>query len=271
MGAPGQQRAPQATTPLVFLSHAGEEIEAAEELRRLLGRQGIQVWLDQEQIKPGDLWQARIEETLQQASAFLVYVGASGVQRWVDFEVRVALDKGIKDRTFRVIPVLGPGANPDLLPPFLKQFHWLDLSDGLREGSELENLVAVLKGKEVEAAEVALPSPLLGLRAFDEENAVLFHGRDKETRQLLDRLRVDNFLAVVGDSGSGKSSLVRAGLVPALRRGRFQDGSSWIGSWRIAIARPGSDPVSDLAEALPNLHEIPEVERRLRFVEEAKP
>lgn len=270
MTAPGERQSTQIPAPLVFLSHAGADIESAKELRRLLGGQpGIQVWLDAEQLKPGDLWQAKIEEALQQASAFLVYVGRGGVQGYVDFEVRVALDRSIKDKSFRLIPVLGPGANPDLLPPFLKQYQWQDLREGLREGSDLRDLVAILKGKEVKSLEVVLPSPFLGLKPFEEGDSVLFYGRDKETRQLLDRLRADNFLAVVGDSGSGKSSLVRAGLLPALRRGRFHDGTSWIGSWRMATVRPGGDPFSELAEALPDLGEMEETER-LRFVDEAK-
>ncbi len=65
---------------------------------------------------------------------------------------------------------------------------------------------------------------------------------------------MDSFVAVVGDSGSGKSSLVRAGLIPALHRGRFHDGKSWVESWRVAIVRPGDDPFRELAEGLCDLN-----------------
>ena len=49
--------------------------------------------------------------------------------------------------------------------------------------------------------------------------------------------------------GCGKSSLVRAGLIPAVLRGRFHDGRSWVTNWRIAVTRPGSDPFGELAES----------------------
>src|SRR5262249_35019893 len=62
-------------------------------------------------------------------------------------------------------------------------------------------------------------NPYKGLFAFEEADAADFFGREVLTAHLVDRLRGSRFLAVVGPSGSGKSSVVRAGLVPALRRG----------------------------------------------------
>jgi WD40 repeat protein len=86
-----------------------------------------------------------------------------------------------------------------------------------------------------------------GLRPFDAEDALLFFGRDPETDELLRRLDDTRFLAVVGLSGSGKSSLVRAGLLPALRRGHLTGAGS---QWRVAVMRPGSDPLGALARVL---------------------
>ena len=68
--------------------------------------------------------------------------------------------------------------------------------------------------------------PYPGLEAFTEDDAGVFFGRDREIRDLVGRLnpsapaRAHRFVAVIGPSGSGKSSLVRAGLLPALRRRR---------------------------------------------------
>ena len=77
-----------------------------------------------------------------------------------------------------------------------------------------------------------LESPYPGLRTFEPEESFLFFGREEQTRELLARLADHRLLAVVGTSGSGKSSLVRAGLVPALQRGFLAGATS---RWKVAI------------------------------------
>ena len=67
--------------------------------------------------------------------------------------------------------------------------------------------------------------PYRGLMAFGSEDGDLFFGREEVVASILDRILDGGFMAVVGASGSGKSSLVRAGLVPAYRRAR--EGPSW--------------------------------------------
>jgi hypothetical protein len=90
-------------------------------------------------------------------------------------------------------------------------------------------------------------NPFPGLRPFDTDEYNLFFGRDGQSDELLARLARTRFLAVVGTSGSGKSSLIRAGLTPALYGGLMaQTGSAW----HIALMRPGSDPLGNLAHAL---------------------
>jgi energy-coupling factor transporter ATP-binding protein EcfA2 len=89
--------------------------------------------------------------------------------------------------------------------------------------------------------------PYPGLRAFEANEALLFHGRARHTDDLLRRLVNGRFLAVVGGSGSGKSSLVRAGLLPALYRGYLVGATS---RWRVAVMRPGSSPLDELCKAL---------------------
>ena len=89
-----------------------------------------------------------------------------------------------------------------------------------------------------------LSNPFPGLRPFEKEESDLFFGRETQTDELLRRLRRSRFLAVVGTSGSGKSSLVRAGLLPALHGGFMVQAGS---HWRVAIMRPGADPMGSLA------------------------
>src|SRR5438552_9379723 len=90
-------------------------------------------------------------------------------------------------------------------------------------------------------------NPFPGLRPFQPEEEHLFFGREKEIDDLLRRLRTTRFLGVVGTSGSGKSSLVRSGLIPALQSGFMVGVSS---TWRIAVFRPGEDPIGHLAGAI---------------------
>ena len=90
-------------------------------------------------------------------------------------------------------------------------------------------------------------NPFPGLRPFEAEDDHVFFGREKEIDDLLRRLRLCRFLAIVGTSGSGKSSLVRAGLVPSLFSGFMVSAGS---SWRVAAMRPGENPIHQLAVAL---------------------
>lgn len=113
--------------------------------------------------------------------------------------------------------------------------------------------------KELEISESSLPagywkqnSPFRGLQVFEPEDAWLFFGRGAETEELIARLGRSPVLVVIGNSGCGKSSLIRAGLIPALHAGRFRHGQETIDSWRVVIVRPTGAPFDYLAETLPN-------------------
>src|ERR687895_1219452 len=90
-------------------------------------------------------------------------------------------------------------------------------------------------------------NPFPGLRPFDEAEAHLFFGREQEIVALLGRMLRQHFLAVLGSSGCGKSSVIKAGLIPSLKYEQLDDGSP---AWRIASMRPGNNPFKQLAIAL---------------------
>lgn len=99
------------------------------------------------------------------------------------------------------------------------------------------------------SAETELFNPFPGLRPFNTDEDHLFFGREQQISDLLTLLRKHRFVAVVGSSGSGKSSVVRAGLLPELLGG----GMRQVGSdWQVAIMRPGGSPIVNLAETLCN-------------------
>ena len=90
-------------------------------------------------------------------------------------------------------------------------------------------------------------NPFPGLRPFDMDEEYLFFGREDQRKELVSLLREQRFVAVLGASGSGKSSLVRAGLLPALYGGVMTKAGS---NWHIAVMRPGGHAITNLAEAL---------------------
>jgi WD40 repeat protein/serine/threonine protein kinase/DNA-binding XRE family transcriptional regulator len=96
----------------------------------------------------------------------------------------------------------------------------------------------------------AIENPYKGLRAFEEADAEQFFGRETLVQDLLGRMSEENdlsrFLAVVGPSGSGKSSSVKAGLIPSLRRGGLPGSENWF----IVEFTPGSHPYEELETAL---------------------
>ncbi len=92
-----------------------------------------------------------------------------------------------------------------------------------------------------------LRTPYPGLRPFRREEADLFFGREEQVEDMLARLETHRFMAVVGSSGCGKSSLVQAGLLPALEEGFLSGAGPY---WRMAIMRPGNAPFERLTEAL---------------------
>lgn len=90
-------------------------------------------------------------------------------------------------------------------------------------------------------------NPFPGLRPFRPDEEHLFFGRESQVDHMVDKLAARRFLAVVGTSGSGKSSLVNCGLRPALHRGYMAIAGS---AWRMAQFRPGDNPLGAMAQAL---------------------
>jgi WD40 repeat protein len=90
-------------------------------------------------------------------------------------------------------------------------------------------------------------NPFPGLRPFREDEEHLFFGRENQVDVMVNKLADTQLLAVLGTSGSGKSSLVNCGLRPALRQGLMTRAGT---TWRIAQFRPGNDPIGAMACAL---------------------
>ena len=101
-----------------------------------------------------------------------------------------------------------------------------------------------------------LVMPYPGLRPFKAEDQPLFFGREAQVGAMLRQLEDHRFVAVVGSSGSGKSSLVRAGLLPAIHEGFLLGSTSWLS----LIFKPGSQPYQRLAHELQRATRLDEKE-----------
>ena len=221
-------------------------------------RSGIEPWLDSWRLIPGEKWQPALEKALTEARASVVFVGPSGMGPWQDEEMRVAIDRRVGDPAYRVVPVLLPGAQRgkrSAVPPFLANVTWVEFQRSLDEERPFRRLIAGIEGKlPGEPIEITVPgtNPYRGLRVFDVGDSSLFFGREVLTGWLLSDIRASiatrghvRLLSIVGASGSGKSSLARAGLLAQLTAGGIEGSERW----RYAVLKPGADPLESLATA----------------------
>lgn len=105
---------------------------------------------------------------------------------------------------------------------------------------------------------MSVEKPFIGLRPFESSDEPYFFGRRTQTSELLKRLNEQRFLAVIGGSGSGKSSLIKAGLIPVIERGFLVEQRS---AWLHLTMRPGVRPLEVLADQLKKLREAPGASR----------
>ena len=202
--------------------------------------------------RPGTLDRCRpgVGEGLRASNACAIIVGAEGLGGWARDGLAVAEDLASRDRGFQIVAVLLPGAPAPHDPAlsFLWARPWVDLRSG-SDDEAIESLVWLIRGVTPGPAQIGdaeMVCPYRGLDAFGEEDARFYVGREAETADAVERLRTSRFLAVVGASGNGKSSLVRAGIVTALRTGALPGSECW----PIAVMTPGADPLRVLSAAL---------------------
>ena len=161
-----------------------------------------------------------------------------------------AMDRQVHEeregRRFPVIPVLLPEAT-DLTPGFLFLNTWIDLRHDVTSPEGLDTFVCAVRGQQVvsPSAGSVLFCPYRALQAFREEDRAFFFGRATFAEDLLAKVLTQNVTVVVGPSGSGKSSVVQAGLVPLLRSQRPP-----AKTWDVVSLTPGTHPFARLAATL---------------------
>jgi WD40 repeat protein len=232
----------------VFLSYHWRDQAAVDALAHGLIDLGLHVFVDRWYLRPGRAWPQELEAVMGACQAVAVCLGAGEMGPWQQREVNMALERQAREAAFPVIPVLLPGADPVL--GFLGQNTWVDLRARVDDSVSISILAGAISGKapgpdtrEANQLTAGTICPYRGLLYFREEDAPFFFGREAAVEQLAATVGRHSFVAVVGASGSGKSSVVRAGLLPRLRHnpGRL---------WEIATVVPGDRPMNALSAAL---------------------
>jgi WD40 repeat protein len=246
----------------VFLSYENSDKEVVEALAHRLVLEGVTLWIDIWNLIPGMPWQEAVESALNVSNCCVVCIGQSGISYWQNEVMRVALDRriSVSGGMFRVIPVLLPTATRgdySLLPDFLRDSVWVEFRTTLQDINAFHRLLSGIRGVEpgpgTDEAMYADITPYRGLRMFDVDDWPFFFGREALVERLLDTLGKPSgtqpekrFLGIIGPSGSGKSSIARAGLIASMKQGKIPGSERW----GVAITRPGSDPALSLARAI---------------------
>jgi hypothetical protein len=260
---------------VLFVSHSSKDDAVAMALEAWLRAKGFtDIFIDHTSIVVGEKW----AQALREASGTCRVVACLVTQPWLASDECFGEYKAAWYLGRRIIPLflLAPKAKLDAgakkrfadiraeyqgldLTPCLKSDGTLDLhadqsvaerlANGLRAAGALAKV-----GLDPEAFEIdrkLRPMPFLGLASFGDEDAdaALFYGRSGEIAETLEELRQMRAKAerrpfvILGESGAGKSSLLKAGIIPRLRR----EAPAWL---PLRAFRPGADPLLNFAESL---------------------
>src|SRR5208282_4374750 len=210
----------------IFISHSSRDNDAADRMKAWLASQGFEnAFLDKDKttgIPPGADWERTLYREVEQSQAR-------------------ALGKAI-------FPAIEAPTGETLISPDIQTLNLMSDRDGGLERLKRELVRIALDAQGGFKWDASRP-PFPGLLAFQEEDAAVYFGRDDDIRRLIERLEARRaqggakLIALLGSSGSGKSSLLRAGVIPRLKRA----GHNWI---VVPAMRPRIHPVDELARAL---------------------
>ena len=231
----------------IFISHSSHDNEAARELTQWLESKGhVSLFLDldpEKGIVAGKSWEQTLYRKLRACRVVVAICTDHYLKsHWCFAEIALGRMEG--KHLFALLS--NPLSDGATLPAILTEKQFIDLRKDHTEG--LQRLWRGLNEIDVLGTSTdwdPRQAPYLGLSAYQEKHAPIFFGRETETQQGIELLErgAPGLVLTLGSSGTGKSSLVRAGIVPRLRR----DTERWI---IIDPMRPAADPFFELANAL---------------------
>ena len=240
----------------VFISHSSRDAAAARWVADWLKDHGFDApFLDFDKhsgIPPGADWERTLYREITTSQALLIVQSSHwNTSKWCFAEFTQARALGKPIYQLVGVPGTSEGDDPANLAPISRDLQQLDLRHD--RATALEALARELTALALNDRggfpwEASRP-PFPGLLSFDQDDAAIFFGRDREIRELIEQLQVlrihgsGRLVVVLGASGSGKSSLLRAGVLPRLAR----SGRHWLS---LPPLRPRGAPTEALAQAL---------------------
>jgi hypothetical protein len=131
----------------IFLSHSHHDANMVETLaQRLEDEAGFHVWLDKWILVPGGHWQQEMAKGLNEARTCGVCIGQNTAQGWFQEEIERALNRQTRDNLFRVIPIILPTGDANLVDNFLELRTWVDFREGLNDPTAFNYLLSGILG-----------------------------------------------------------------------------------------------------------------------------
>lgn len=251
-------------TPRVLIGYAQGNAEHSRWIAELAARlraDGLDAIIDQYDPRPLKPWQDWVNDEFRRADWILLVCtpayrlfyegdGDPDVGRGVRWEANLIQQELSANKLVnrRFVPILPTGCGEDDIPLALRGFV------RFKPDEQYDTLLAILRqphvmdepNKSDSPLVSVIPNPYPGLATFTERQSGAFFGRDEDIRRVVDRLIEQRQVCLVGRSGTGKSSLVAAGVLPALRK-------RVIGAMGYLRFTPQDDPFSRLADALDRL------------------
>ena len=232
----------------VFISHSSRDREQATEIFAWLKAQGFEqgfLDIDKHQgIPPGERWEQKLYDELDRAQAMILIL----TRNWFDSKWCFAEFAQARSRGKAIFPVIVSPDGDQFVGDDLQKVNLVrDKEGGLDRLARRLTEVALMGQGGFDFPPGRAPYP--GFLSFDEADAAIYFGRDDDVRRLIQRAdsrRIEGgrrCIFVLGESGTGKSSLLRAGLIPRLRKAKRE----WI---VLSAFRPEDDPFLGLARSL---------------------
>jgi formylglycine-generating enzyme required for sulfatase activity len=246
-----------------FLSYHSPDQALAGRLKTTIERKdsSSRVFFAPEHMRAGRLWSRQLADEIAQADAFILLIGEKGIGPWQELEYDEALDRWATTRNkaseFPLVVVLLEGQRAPGLQ-FLRRMHWIVTRDPESE-REVGRIFDAAAGQGSDPGELwRCTSPYRGLEAMEEKDSDYFFGRTRETVEVLKALAApDRLPLLIGNSGVGKSSLAKAGVLAALKRQAWPETAAeneWPDvfkdsrQWCFISLKPGTDPLKALVE-----------------------